>query len=136
MRNIKWIVVHCSATPNGKEFHASDIDRWHKDKGWTMIGYHYVICVDGSLEPGRAEDKIGAHVEGHNKESMGICLIGTDGFSAAQYDTLAGLLVEMRERFPDASILGHRDFPEVHKICPGFDVRAWCKDQNIKVWGG
>lgn len=133
MRKIKWIVVHCSATPNGKEFHASDIDRWHKERGWAGCGYHYIIPLDGILEPGRPEDQPGAHVEGYNKDSIGICMIGTDEFMAAQYDTLAGMLIEMRERFPNASILGHRDFPEVHKICPGFDVRGWCRDHGIQA---
>lgn len=76
MRKIKEIILHCAATPEGKEFYASDIDRWHKERGFLKIGYHYVIDLDGTIEKGRPEPEVGAHCTNHNKYSIGICTIG------------------------------------------------------------
>lgn len=140
MRPINELVVHCSATPAGKPFRAADIDRWHREQGWDSIGYHFVIPLDGSIEPGRDLEQAGAHVSGHNKTSIGICLIGgvshdgkqpKDTFNQAQKDALELLLQGLRARWPGARILGHRDFPGVAKACPSFDVRAWCASRGI-----
>jgi N-acetylmuramoyl-L-alanine amidase len=140
MRDINSLVVHCSATPAGKAFHAADIDRWHRARGWDGIGYHYVITLDGSVEPGRHIEEIGAHVEGHNRDSIGICLIGgmnaqntaaANTFNVRQFDALAMLLHGLRQRWPKARILGHRDFPNVHKDCPSFDVAQWCSSHGF-----
>ena len=76
MRNVNEIIIHCSATPEGRNFKASDIDHWHRQRGFKKIGYHYVIDLDGTIEVGRDEDEIGAHCVGHNRESLGICYIG------------------------------------------------------------
>ena len=76
MRQIKQIIVHCSATKEGYHFTKADIDRWHKEQGYSCIGYHYVIYLDGSIHQGRAEDEIGAHCLGKNATSIGICYIG------------------------------------------------------------
>ena len=76
MREITEIIIHCSATVEGKHFTVEDIDRWHKARGWQGIGYHYVIYLDGSIHRGRDLNKIGAHCTGHNKNSIGICYIG------------------------------------------------------------
>lgn len=76
MRKINQIIVHCSATPEGKNFNANDIDRWHKERGFDCIGYHYVIDLDGTIEKGRPIEKVGAHVKGHNSNSIGVCYIG------------------------------------------------------------
>lgn len=134
MRAIKELVVHCSATPAGKPFRAADIDKWHRERGWESIGYHFVIPLDGSIEPGRPLEEIGAHVSGHNTASIGICLIGgvdangkpAETYNSRQYAALRLVLDGLRARWPDARILGHRDFPKVAKACPSFDVRAWC----------
>lgn len=131
MRPINWIVIHCSATPNGKEFHASDIDKWHKEKGWAGIGYHYVIPIDGRLELGRPVEQVGAHVQGHNSDSIGICMIGTDDFTGFQWETLKSWVLELKKLFPAAAVCGHRDFEGVHKTCPGFDVKTWLKEEGI-----
>lgn len=141
MRQITALVVHCSATPAGKPFRAADIDRWHREKGWDGIGYHFVIPLDGSIEQGRPLDEPGAHVEGHNKTTIGICLIGgvdafgkpAETFNIEQYAALELLLRGLRARWPTAEILGHRDFPGVRKACPSFDVRAWCGRRGINV---
>ncbi len=139
MRPIEALVVHCSATPAGKPFRAADIDRWHREKGWAEIGYHFVIPLDGSIEQGRDLGEPGAHVSGHNAKTIGICLIGgtdaagkpKDTFNAKQFDALQLVLQGLRARWPAARILGHRDFPNVAKACPSFDVRAWCKARGL-----
>jgi N-acetylmuramoyl-L-alanine amidase len=146
MRDIDHIVVHCSATRAALDVRAADIDRWHKARGWSRIGYHYVITRGGDLEAGRAEHEVGAHVQGHNRRSIGICLAGgiaDDGkraesnFTPAQWARLRALLVELRGRYPQAVICGHRDLSpdrdkdgvvERHewlKDCPCFDVGTW-----------
>lgn len=140
MRQIESIVVHCSATSGGKPFRAVDIDKWHRQKGWDGIGYHYVIPLDGSIEPGRELEKAGAHVEGHNAKTIGICLIGGIGgdgkpantFNDRQMDALELVLRGLRGRWPAANILGHRDFPKVAKACPSFDVREWCASRGLE----
>ncbi|WP_064746793.1 N-acetylmuramoyl-L-alanine amidase [Lysobacter antibioticus] len=139
MRQITALVVHCSATPAGKPFRAADIDRWHREKGWVCIGYHFVIPLDGSVEPGRPVAEPGAHVEGHNRDTIGICLIGgvdslgkpANTFNERQFEALEMQLRALRSRFPQAKIQGHRDFPGVKKACPSFDVRAWCRARGL-----
>ena len=76
MRNINEIIVHCAATPEGKDFTVADIRRWHKARGWSDIGYHYVVYRDGSVHKGRPVSKVGAHVRGRNRNTIGICYIG------------------------------------------------------------
>ena len=128
-RRITEIIVHCSATPEGKDYTANDIRRWHKQQGWSDIGYHYVIYRNGHIEPGRDVDISGAHCEGHNSNSIGVCYIGgvaRNGKSAKDTRTLAqkaallSLLKDLRELYPGAKIYGHRDF--AHKDCPSFDA--------------
>lgn len=138
MRQIKHIVVHCSASKNGDpRVNAGVIDRWHRERGWKRIGYHYVIEVNGAVSIGRLEDEIGAHVEGSNAHSVGICMVGTDAFSRAQWEALKQLVDGLTFRYPGAQVLGHRDFSpdkdgdgivepwEWVKTCPGFDVAEW-----------
>lgn len=129
MRRIDEIIVHCSATPRGRNVTASDIDRWHRERGWNGIGYHYVVGLDGNIEPGRDENEIGAHCKGHNAHSIGICYIGglsSDGNVAIDTRTdeqrvaLTKLIMLLKERYPDAKVYGHRDFAK--KDCPCFDV--------------
>lgn len=147
-RKVEYIAVHCSATKAGKAYRAADIDKWHRAKGWSGIGYHYVIPLDGSIEPGRPLDddhllepnEVGAHVQGYNSVSIGICLIGgvdADGkpantFGHAQLDALELLLRSLSQRWPHARIRGHRDFPMVAKACPSFDVVDWCEARGIE----
>jgi Tfp pilus assembly protein PilE len=139
MRNIKNIVIHCSASGNGDARVTRDeITRWHKEKnGWRDIGYHYVIEADGRVAIGRHEDEIGAHVSGENGSSIGVCIVGTDRFSQAQWESLRDVVSDLTTRYPQASVWGHRDFSpdkdgdgvieehEWFKTCPGFDVNTW-----------
>lgn len=131
--DVKFLAVHCSATPPKVNASAADIDRWHRERGFLKIGYHYVIRRDGSLEPGRPLNERGAHVEDWNHCSVGICMVGgvdpklrpQNNFEPAQFATLAGLLRSLKARFQDAVVQGHRDFPGVAKACPSFPVREW-----------
>ena len=130
MRTIKEIIIHCSATPAGRNFTVEDIDRWHHEKGWDGCGYHYVIHLDGSVHVGRAVSKQGAHCVGHNKNSIGICYIGglqsgsgkpMDTRTEAQKDALRRLVAELRAKYPKATVHGHCEFAA--KACPCFDVK-------------
>ena len=128
-RNIKELIVHCSATPEGKDYSVDTIRQWHLQRGFSDIGYHYVIYRDGSIHIGRDESIIGAHCTGHNTNSIGVCYIGgcaTDGKTpkdtrtTEQKQSLVKLLKELKTKYPQASIHGHRDF--ANKACPSFDA--------------
>lgn len=134
-REIKEIIVHCAATPEYKNFTVEDIDRWHKERGFNCIGYHYVIYLDGSIHIGRDLNKTGAHCTGHNSKSIGICYIGgvakdgktpKDTRTKEQKESLLLLLKELKTKFPKAKIYGHRDF--ANKACPSFDASVEYKN--------
>ena len=128
MRLINKIIVHCSATPEGRDVDAATIDMWHKERGWSGIGYHYVIKLDGSIEYGRDINKTGAHVKNHNKGSIGICYIGgcdasmkdKDTRTQEQKESLLLLLKTLKKMHPDATIHGHNEFAP--KACPCFNA--------------
>lgn len=150
-RLIRNIVVHCSATPNGKPFGAKDIDSWHSARGFKRnsaavagfnpnlkhVGYHFVIKLDGAVETGRSQAEAGAHVAGHNANSIGICMIGTNKFNKRQWVALAGLVKRLKEQYGSAQVCGHRDFSqdkngdgkitpnEFIKLCPCFNASEW-----------
>jgi len=130
---IRYLVVHCSDTPDDEDLTAADIHKMHLGFGWHGIGYHHVIRRDGLLEQGRPEYWIGAHVYGFNPQSLGVCLIGRDQFNENQFNTLAKLLKTWRERYRRALICGHRNFEYTEKTCPNFDVADWCDAQDIDV---
>ena len=129
MREITKIIVHCSATKEGKAFNVADITRWHKDRGFATIGYHYVVLLDGTIQQGRAEMTMGAHCKGHNANSIGICYIGgldangksKDTRTPEQKESLLILLKELKKKYPKATIHGHREF--ANKDCPCFDAK-------------
>ena len=141
-RRIDLILVHCTATPKGKDFTVENIREWHtapkpKGNGWSDIGYHYVIYRDGSVHLGRDVDLIGAHCEGYNAHSIGIVYVG--GMSAdgkknedtrtdAQKLALLDLLVKLRKLYPNATISGHRNYDRKGKTCPNFDAREEYRD--------
>lgn len=133
---IRKIIVHCTATPEGKEVSVEQIRDWHVNiNGWTDIGYHYVISLDGTVYRGRPEERTGAHTAGHNRFSIAVCYVGgcgpesdpnwamtpKDTRTDAQKSSLLKLLRELKSRYPDAEIYGHRDFSK--KACPSFDAR-------------
>lgn len=146
---IHSIVVHCSATKEDKWVDAKDIDYWHKARGWSMIGYHRVIRLDGTVECGRALFMRGAHVSGNNTNTIGICMIGgldstgkpKNTFKQEQFNSLMKEIIEIRQMCPNIiNIKGHRDYsPDLNgdglitrgewtKECPCFDVNKWMKD--------
>lgn len=126
------IVIHCAATPPDLDIGAKEIDKWHKERGWSGIGYHYVIRRDGKLETGRDLDAKGAHVKGHNDYSVGICLVGgvdsrnkpENNFTSTQFKVLNKLLDNLMEIYPEAVIVGHTELDK-NKACPSFDVERY-----------
>ena len=142
-RAITDIVIHCTASRVSDDLTAEDIRRMHRRQGWSDIGYHYVVRLDGKVEAGRDVDIIGAHVSGHNAHSIGVVYVG--GLNAAgkpadtrndlQKAALLSLLLDLRKLYPEARISGHRDFsPDLNgngtvepcewiKACPCFDAR-------------
>lgn len=136
--DVRYLIVHCSASKATAKVTARDIDHWHRQRGFRKIGYHYVILRDGLVEGGRLEGEAGAHAIGYNDKSIGICLVGglgADGlaennFTHAQFAALQDLLETLLKRYPRAQLLGHRDLPGVRKDCPSFDVRAWWTGVN------
>ena len=130
MRKIDKIIVHCSATPKGKHFSADTIRSWHLERGFSDIGYHYIVHLDGTMEYGRMVDVQGAHCKGENKSSIGVCYIGgmdenmkewEDTRTEEQSATLVDLLSLLKKFHPNAEIYGHRDFST--KMCPSYDAK-------------
>lgn len=145
--DLVWIVIHYSATPIERDFTAADIDQMHRLRGFNEIGYHYFIRKDGTVEKGRDMDQPGrfeqgAHSQGENAASIGICYEG--GVSAAApntgYDTrtraqkvaMEALILTLLDRFPKAIVEGHRDMPGAATQCPGFDARAWWSEVTAR----
>lgn len=153
MRRIDEIIIHCSDSPEGRNDKAEDIRKWHKQRGFNDIGYHYVIDLDGTVEQGRPIEQAGAHCTGHNAHSIGICYIGgaywRDGVNAKgkpikgkdgkavlipkdtrtilQRMAMKELVAQLREQFPEATVHGHREF--ANKACPCFDIQAELEDE-------
>ena len=130
MRKITKIIVHCADTPEERDDKAADIRRWHLERGFSDIGYHYVVDLDGTIEPGRDVEIAGAHTTGHNADSIGVCYIGGADKSFKPKDTrteeqktaLRLLLKYLVQKYPGAKIYGHRDFAK--KECPCFDAKT------------
>ncbi|MDE6265938.1 MAG: N-acetylmuramoyl-L-alanine amidase [Muribaculaceae bacterium] len=128
MRKINKIIIHCSATPAGRNVTVDDIDRWHRQRGFNSIGYHYVIYLDGTIHAGRPEHIQGAHCKGQNAHSIGVCYIGgcdchmkpADTRTPQQRESLIKLVDLLLNRYPDASVHGHNEFTA--KACPSFNV--------------
>lgn len=133
-RRIKRLILHCTATPEGRDHSAREIRGWHtaprpRGCGWRDIGYHFVIRLDGTIEAGRPLDQIGAHTAGHNRDSIGIVYVGGVDASGKPKDTrtpeqrraLRELVERLRAIYPEATVHGHNEFAP--KACPSFDVR-------------
>ena len=128
------IIIHCSATQEGKNFKADDIDKWHKQRGFKKIGYHYVIDLDGTIEKGRDETENGAHTVGHNTSSIGICYIGglakdgktpKDTRTPQQKAAMYKLVDELMKKYniPLNKVYGHYQF--ANKACPSFKMEGF-----------
>jgi N-acetylmuramoyl-L-alanine amidase len=127
MREINRIIIHCSYTYANMDIGAAEIDAWHRKPphNFRQIGYHYVILRDGSVEKGREEEEQGAHVRGHNEDSIGVCLIGGKpqfNFTWAQLLALRSLVSDLQGRYSSATLHGHNEY-DLGKTCPTFDVQ-------------
>lgn len=138
MRNIKYIVVHCTA--GNQKQKAADVVHFHMGPksqgcyGWSAPGYHYIVESDGTIVNVWPEDKISNGVKGHNQECINVCWIGgldltkpkpypaIDNRTPAQKCALVELLKKLKTKYPQAEVRGHRDFPGVNKACPCFDA--------------
>jgi hypothetical protein len=131
MRSIDEIILHCTATREGKEVSVGEIDQWHRDRGWSGIGYHFVVHLDGTVSDGRPVAKVGAHVKGHNSTSIGVVYVGgvdangvaKDTRTAAQKDALAKLIQDLDARYSFQKLSGHNEY--ANKACPCFDVSVY-----------
>ena len=129
MRKINLIIIHCSAVKPSQTSSAYEINRWHRQRGFLCIGYHYVIRRDGTIEHGRPEAQPGAHCAGHNADSIGVCYEGgldaqgrpADTRTPEQKAALDTLLQDLKVRYPHAAVVGHNKL-NPHKACPCFDV--------------
>lgn len=163
MREIKTIVIHCAATPNGKSLFqgvtgskdskspVQVIDGWHKARNFRRqpqwrrvqnpqleaIGYHFVIYTTGAIASGRHLDEVGAHVAGNNAKTLGICLVGTDKFTSDQWASLRTLIVQLKAKYPSADIKGHRDYsPDLNGngIIEPFEFCKTCPGFDVAGW--
>lgn len=131
------VVIHCSATKADQDFSAQDIDRWHRQRGFLEIGYHWVIRRDGTVQKGRDDSKFGAHAKGYNRNTIGVCLIGgvdangkaKRNFTDEQYAALRQVLIGIQDVHGVTRACGHRDLPNVVKDCPSFSVEHWLRTE-------
>lgn len=177
MREIRGIVIHCSATPNsatlfkgepgkpGFQTPATAINEWHRARGFKRseemrkrqnyeldaIGYHFVIGRNGAIITGRHLDEAGAHVQGANQKTIGVCMVGTDSFTPRQWEALRGVVTSLLSmpgiKGKNVTVLGHRDYSkdkngdgkitpnEWTKTCPGFDVSKWLANEMNPMQG-
>lgn len=137
-RKINKIILHCAATREGQNFTTKDIDSWHKKRGFTKIGYHYVIYLDGSVHKGRQESEIGAHATGHNANSIGICYIGgcdkngkaKDTRTPAQKESLLKLVHDLLYKYnlELENVKCHSQLCKNGKQCPSFSIETFRKE--------
>lgn len=137
MRAINKLIIHCSATPEGRDVTVDEIRKWHLQRGFNDIGYHYVLYLDGSVHAGRPFEAAGAHCQGYNQNSIGICYVGgcdknmqpKDTRTAAQKAALFKLIKNLKARYSGVTVHGHNEFAK--KACPSFDVQKWIKEVGI-----
>lgn len=130
MREIKYIVIHCTGA-NATQSTKSIKNYWKSVMKWKSVGYHYIININGKFEQLEDLERPTNGVAGYNSNAIHICykggLYGVDTRTEAQKQTLEKLVKQNKEKFPNAEIKGHRDFPNVKKSCPSFDVNEWLK---------
>jgi len=157
-RPIDLIVIHCSATPNGRWTSTLDVNHWHAQRGFKRaeaavarfnpdlgsIGYHWVLYPNGARATGRAPDEVGAHARGVNSRSLGLCLVGTDRYTFPQWGALLDQVRHLCGKYSiplqhaDAAngyrgVCGHRDLANVNKTCPGFEVADWLENDMLPL---
>lgn len=129
MRKLTRIILHCTATPDGRHVDVDTIRSWHRKRGWSDIGYHYVIYLDGSVHAGRDVARIGAHVAGHNADTIGVVYVGgtdawgkaKDTMNDAQQTAVVNLVKHLRDQYGPLTLHGHNEYAA--KACPSFNVK-------------
>jgi N-acetylmuramoyl-L-alanine amidase len=133
-QDIKFLIIHCSDTPDTENIGAVEIHKMHLGFGWDGIGYHKIIRRDGQIESGRPDFWVGAHTYGKNTQSLGVCLIGRNKFTKKQFLSLKTTIKKWRKTFPDTIIKGHYEAIKTEKTCPNFDVNDWCLKEGISKY--
>jgi len=134
VRKLDRIILHCTATPEGRHVDVDTIRVWHKARGWSDVGYHFIIYIDGSVHSGRDVSKTGAHVAGHNATTIGVVYVGgtdaagkaKDTMNAAQETAFVNLVKHLRDEYGPLTLHGHNEYAA--KACPSFNVKqkfAW-----------
>lgn len=129
---IRWVTIHCAATPEGRDVKAEQIEQWDIAK-FGQKSYHWIVELDGNQHRSLDDDMLGAHVHLHNSGNIGVCYVGgcdqhmsaKDTRTDAQKTALLDLVNHYRTLYPGITVQGHRDWPDVQKACPSFDVRSW-----------
>ena len=120
------IVIHCADTPDDRDVDMAEIRRWHvEERGWSDIGYHFVIRRNGLVEAGRDVKLQGAHARQVNRKSVGICMVGRKDFDPRQFDSLKDTVMLLLKLYPGCKVIGHCDVEPKKPACPGFDVNKW-----------
>lgn len=128
-RSINSIIIHCSDTPESMDIGVNEIRDWHvNERGWSDVGYHYIIRRDGTIERGRGEYIAGAHCRGKNTNSIGVCLVGRGRFTESQFHSLRELIKDLEIRYEIREIAGHYKYS--NKTCPNFNVTGWLKSNE------
>lgn len=146
MLPIRYLTIHCAATPEGRDNSAAEIRQWDIDR-FGKPSYHWVIELDGDAHRHVADDRRGVHVANRNTGNIGICYVGgteklnaggkpKDTRTAAQKTTLERLVREYIAKYPGIKVLGHNEWPGVTKACPSFSVRAWLKSLGLEAHSG
>lgn len=139
MMPIRYLTIHCAATPEGRDVKAATISAWDKAK-FGQVSYHQVVELDGTAVRTLPDNRLGAHVGKANTGNIGICYVGgvaadgktpKDTRTPAQRATLKRLVAEYQRQYPGILVRGHRDWPDVKKACPSFDVAAWMKAEGL-----
>ena len=136
MRKVNKVIIHCTLTPEGRDVDFETIKKWHTDKGWRDIGYHYVIGLNGEIWKGRDLELAGSHCRGHNADSIGIAYVGgcdkkmkpKDTLNEAQYMSLIRL-ISILWKYYKFTIHGHNEFS--NKACPSFNVKERLQEKVI-----
>jgi len=129
VRKLDRIIVHCTATPEGRHVDVDTIRDWHKARGWSDVGYHFVVYLDGSVHVGRDVAKVGAHVAGHNATTIGVVYVGgtdaagkaKDTMNDAQETAVVNLVKSLRAKYGPLTLHGHNEYAA--KACPSFKVK-------------
>ena len=138
LHSINTIFIHCSATPENRDVTVEEIDKWHKKRGWTGIGYHYFVDIWGKTHVGRSLNKVGAHVKNHNTTSIGICYAGgldeqmqtKDTLTKEQFQAITNLIMSLGTVLQaPLKIKGHNEISK--KACPSFNVQNKFRQQQL-----